>query len=95
MYEYHLHTWLNNHPDLLSCITVQLLLDYNASVTARTTVARNSVMHFAAKNGSEAVIKILMERDPNLLDSPNKNLDTPLMMAVLARNHIAARCVHV
>jgi ankyrin repeat protein len=52
-------------------------------------------MHFAAKNGSEAVIKILMERDPNLLDSPNKNLDTPLMMAVLARNHIAARCVHV
>lgn len=31
--------------------TVQLLLDYSASVTARTTVARNSVMHFAAKNG--------------------------------------------
>jgi len=64
---------------------VQLLLDYHASVTARTTMARNSVMHFAAKNGSEAVIKLLMERDTTLLDSPNKNLDTPLMMAVLAR----------
>jgi ankyrin repeat protein len=72
---------------------VQLLLDYNASVTARTTVARNSVMHFAAKNGSEEVIKILMEKDAMLLDAPNKNLDTPLMMAVLARNHMAARCV--
>lgn len=72
---------------------VQLLLDYNASVTARTTVARNSVMHFAAKNGSEAVIKLLMERDATLLDAPNKNLDTPLMMAVLARNHMAARSV--
>jgi ankyrin repeat protein len=71
---------------------VQLLLDYNASVTTRTTVARNSVMHFAAKNGSEAVIKLLMERDATLLDSPNKNLDTPLMMAVLARNYMAARC---
>lgn len=70
---------------------VQLLLDYNASVTARTTVARNSVMHFAAKNGSEAVIRLLMERDATLLDAPNKNLDTPLMMAVLARNHMAAR----
>jgi len=69
---------------------VQLLLDYNASVTARTTVARNSVMHFAAKNGSEAVIKLLMERDATLLDSPNKNLDTPLMMAVLARKYITA-----
>ena len=69
---------------------VQLLLDYHASVTARTTVARNSVMHFAAKNGSEAVIKLLMERDASLLDSPNKNLDTPLMMAVLARKYISA-----
>jgi len=48
-------------------------------------------MHFAAKNGSEAVIQILKERDMSLLDSPNKNLDTPLMMAVLAKNHMAAR----
>lgn len=70
---------------------VELLLDYNASVTARTTVARNSAMHFAAKSGNEAVIKILMERDASLLDSPNKNLDTPLMMAVLAKNYTAAR----
>ena len=44
---------------------------------------------------SEAVIKLLMERDATLLDAPNKNLDTPLMMAVLARNHMAARCVDV
>ena len=53
---------------------VQLLLDYNASVNPRTTLARNSVMHFAAKGGSEGVIKVLMEKDQGLLDSPNKNL---------------------
>lgn len=69
---------------------MQLLLDYNASVTARTTVARNSCMHFAAKNGSEAVIKLLMERDATLLDAPNLNRDTPLHISVLAKNHMAA-----
>lgn len=53
-------------------------------------MARNSCMHFAAKNGSEAVIKLLMERDATLLDAPNLNRDTPLHISVLARNHMAA-----
>ncbi len=65
---------------------VKYLLDAGASTRLRTSDAKGTALHLAAKNGCLECVKAIIEKDRDILNWKTCEGDTPLMWAALAGN---------
>jgi ankyrin repeat protein len=63
-----------------------LLERYNASCNHRSYDVNASVLHFAARGGNPNVVKLILERNKQLINSRTTEGDTPLMWSALEGN---------
>lgn len=60
------------------------LLSYNSNLNTQHEVSLDTAAHFAARQGHGLIIKKLIDKGANL-DIPNKDGNTPLMVAILSK----------